>query len=171
MHRTRWAHLTSGVVALAMVTFAAGCGGDREPVSRELPTTEAPPIPESPIAARGAVTYLPTCDGAEPRPRAVVLAVLECGDANRSVTAITWSNWGADVATGNGLALLNSCNPTCASGRIARVRAEIRLDRIEELEATARYRRMQVFYERPRPSWVPASETYRLPDTGLVPEG
>ncbi len=152
---------------LAVIVAAAGCGsGDPAPVLRTVSTPVATPDPESPVAARGGVTYVRDCDG-EPmmRPRAIVLA---CADANATVTDITWNNWGTDVATGRGTAVLNSCVPTCADGRFEHVPADLRLDRIEEGEAAVTYRRMRVFYGSSRPRWLPARETYRVTDDGMI---
>lgn len=51
------------------------------------------------------------------RPRSVVLA----GDGSYELTKMTWSTWSATAARGTGTALIDDCNPSCASGRFYHV--------------------------------------------------
>ena len=39
------------------------------------------------------------------------------GDGSYELTKMTWSTWSATAARGTGTALIDDCNPSCASGR------------------------------------------------------
>jgi hypothetical protein len=43
------------------------------------------------------------------------------------VRCIRWSSWGGARATGDGVARLLDCTPTCAAGRVRQVAAEVEL--------------------------------------------
>jgi hypothetical protein len=43
--------------------------------------------------------------------------VVTCGDANNVVTKIKWESYGTKAASGTGTALVNDCDPNCASGK------------------------------------------------------
>ena len=50
-------------------------------------------------------------------PREIVLT---CADANRSLTSISWTHWGAPSAQGRAILEWNTCTPSCAAGHLER---------------------------------------------------
>jgi hypothetical protein len=53
------------------------------------------------------------CGKSSVRPASIVIT---CADANRYISAITWTNWGAATATAHGTLRWNDCSPTCVAG-------------------------------------------------------
>ncbi len=48
-----------------------------------------------------------------------------CADAGAGVISIKWSSWTATSAKGAGTYYINSCTPTCVSGKVYRTRANV----------------------------------------------
>lgn len=51
---------------------------------------------------------------------------LACADENYLLTDLSWQGWNSPEATASGTALINDCDPDCASGRFHELPAEVR---------------------------------------------
>jgi len=75
----------------------------------------ASPMPSSTAADS---VYLSDCGyGYTAKPSKITLT---CGDGNVGIEKISWSNWGKNVATGQGTYFYNNCLPYCAAGKFIR---------------------------------------------------
>ncbi len=70
-------------------------------------------------------TYAPQ-DCAKPRvePSRIVFA---CADFGSYISKLHWGHWGGKRARGSGVFAEKVCNPSCASGHLAKYHADIRL--------------------------------------------
>jgi hypothetical protein len=59
------------------------------------------------------VLFPPECGKPTYKPSQIVVT---CGDANTVVQRITWKSYGDKTASGSGTAVVNDCDPNCASG-------------------------------------------------------
>jgi hypothetical protein len=81
------------------------------------------------------------------------------GDSGNVVTAISWSSWNAESATGNGSWGYNSCVPTCAGGAVTNYPATITLSD----PVNGQFEKIQEIQSGPNGS----TNNYSLPDAGL----
>lgn len=57
---------------------------------------------------------------------------LGCATGAFRLTEISWQDWGKQVATGNGIAVINDCNPSCAEGKNHRVPVVVKLSDLQQ---------------------------------------
>lgn len=73
---------------------------------------------------------------------------LACADNNYLVNQLTWSNWGAETAEADGVAIENDCDPNCAEGTFKEERVKVVVDKREACGYHAEvYSRVRVQYE------------------------
>lgn len=134
---------------------------DPRPVAPpETPAPGAPGAGDARVGAQAGVATEYMRFGSEPtRP-----TLLEANE-DAVVMDVEWETWGAPQARGLGSARVNTCNPTCADGRIElREGARVVLSRVEDGECRGRPGR---FYTRARITWpgglgLPERQAVRL---------
>ena len=57
---------------------------------------------------------------------------LGCATGAFRLTEISWQDWGKQVATGNGIAVINDCNPSCVEGKNHRVPVVVKLSDLQQ---------------------------------------
>jgi hypothetical protein len=73
--------------------------------------------------------------------------VVTCADSGVQVKDIQWQSWGAETATGNGTATVNTCDPDCASGTTDDYpEAQLRLTEIESCGSEQRYTKLELTF-------------------------
>jgi len=70
------------------------------------------PTGATPVGA-ASVTTLTSCHTTAVAPKKIIIA---CADANRWISGIRWTGWGATFAHGTGTLHWNTCTPTCVAG-------------------------------------------------------
>ncbi|GAA3476929.1 hypothetical protein GCM10018966_014580 [Streptomyces yanii] len=91
--------------------------------------------------------------------------MIACGDGNSILTALRWSAWKPNFATGRGLNVVNDCRPFCAAGTFHSHPVTVRLDRSEPLKKhphVRHYTQLHLVFTDSRPSGMPRMVTYRL---------
>ncbi|MBO0855671.1 MAG: hypothetical protein J2P18_18125 [Nocardia sp.] len=80
-----------------------------------------------PTAAQSApLTAVHDCGGSpQVKPSEIIFY---CGDAGDLVHDITWSQWDAGTAVGNGTEAIKQCKPNCAQGVSSETPVKIQLD-------------------------------------------
>ena len=77
--------------------------------------------------------------------------------------AISWTQWGAQTATGQGADWVDNCNPDCAGGSFSAYAVSLTLSMPRVLDGDKVFTRLSVSYIRSRPSYVKhRHETFRL---------
>jgi hypothetical protein len=72
-------------------------------------------------------TYFPSeCDNSRYRPHHLIAA---CGDGSLRVKKIQWEHYGKRRARGHGIAVTNTCVPSCAAGKFEHDAARVQLFR------------------------------------------
>lgn len=146
------------VAALASATVLAGCAAqpDATPLSRPVPTADAEG------EALAASTYLVECvpDELVQRPGQYTLS---CADGNEMLEDLVWVDWGEPTASASGTLVTNTCEPTCAEGRLARRPVTVTATDLALGEGAATYRTLSVAHGADRPEGVPPTERFELP--------
>lgn len=96
-------------------------------------------------------------------PRSITLT---CADAGYQVVKLKWQNWGAKRAAATGVAVVNTCEPSCADGTFERFNVRVIADRLAVAKSSAEYRRLTVVYTGARPTGLPARDVYRVTKRG-----
>jgi hypothetical protein len=78
------------------------------------------------VAARQKVYFASECTNSRYRPHHLIAA---CGDGSLRVKKIQWERYGVRRARGHGIAVTNTCTPSCAAGKLERDAARVRLAR------------------------------------------
>ncbi len=104
--------------------------------------TSAPPSSAAPATDVGVcVTPVVTCNGElKSQPTQIILS----GDGTAFVTALTWTGWGLEGATGHGTLKLDNCDPNCAQGSLTSYVATIVLSKLTPYTGGAAYADMLV---------------------------
>jgi hypothetical protein len=68
--------------------------------------------------------WVTNCYDSQYKPK---LIIISCGDASNFVQQLSWSSWSRTTAVASGVDKFNNCEPNCASGHYARVRATVTL--------------------------------------------
>ena len=72
---------------------------------------------------------------------------LACADNNYLVNQLKWSNWGAETAEADGVAIENDCDPNCAEGTFKEEKVKVVVDEREACGYHAEvYSRVRVQY-------------------------
>ncbi len=61
--------------------------------------------------------------------------MLTCAASNTYLEDLTWTTWGATVATGRGTLVENTCTPNCASGELVSEPAAVAIGALGALGA------------------------------------
>lgn len=95
------------------------------------------------------------------RPASLTLA---CADANYAVDDLRWLGWGGQQAAADGVAVVNSCTPSCAEGSMRSYPVHVVLDRPRAcgLNLTA-YTRARVHYVADVPEGLDRDDVQDLP--------
>jgi hypothetical protein len=103
------------------------------------------------------------------RPGSFTLA---CADGNNALTGLTWTSWGARLASGFGTQVMNDCIPYCAAGHFHRYPVLVVLWGPAALHGhpgTLHYTEMTLIYTGARPQvynghrWVTGPATVTTP--------
>lgn len=73
---------------------------------------------------------------------------------NLLVRHLTWVSWTQSTAVGRGVRWSNSCVPTCATGRYAKVPAEMSLSRVRQRDGVSYFSRMTL-------QWTAGGKQYK----------
>ena len=85
----------------------------RVPFAATLLSTCGLLIPAASASSAATPVRISDCGTLKVAPKSIVIS---CADANRSITGISWTNWGAATAVGTGIVTWNTCTPTCVAG-------------------------------------------------------
>jgi hypothetical protein len=69
-----------------------------------------------------------------------------CADSGQVFTKIKWSQWGQDSAVGTAVARTNTCEPTCAAGKVLSTPVEIRLGKPAKVANKSAFSSVTVVY-------------------------
>ena len=126
----------AALLAISAIALA-GCGGGNEAGSDS----------NSAAAADGqrAVVFAIDClQGYVSEPPSLVVT---CADSGIQLKDVRWESWGTPTASGTGTAVVNACDPDCASGTVGEyVGAEVKLSAIEDCGPQHRYTRLELNY-------------------------
>jgi hypothetical protein len=142
---------------------SAGTSGTGSPSrSQQDDADEAPDAGGAPVYV-GARPGIPV-EAVPLGDRPVRPAVLETR-SDALVVGLRWRDWGGPVATGRGMARINSCEPNCASGEVRRHPGVVAT--LEELRSGACRGRPARFYSRAVVKWppglsLPSEQTFEL---------
>ena len=167
---------TSTAVATGSATrAAAGAGFPTAPnptASAGAATATATTAAGSPAATAGApapaasVGVVANCASAEPfplstKPSSIVLA---CADDGVRVEDLTWADWTATAARGQGTLLENQCVPNCADGKFAKYPVTVALFGVEPSSRGPWFSRLTLTWGRDRPpNQTPSTFTLEAP--------
>lgn len=156
--------VAAGVTALGAAS-ALGCGaGDGAPIVRKTAIIQSSSAPSPALKATAKVTGIRDCVGNPTHePRSITLT---CADAGYQVVKLKWQNWGAKRAAATGVAVVNTCEPSCADGTFERFNVRVIADRLAVAKSSAEYRRLTVVYTGARPTGLPARDVYRVTKRG-----
>jgi hypothetical protein len=90
----------------------------RVPLAAALVSSCGLLIPAASAASAATPVRMSDCGTLKIAPKSIVIS---CADANRSISGISWTNWGAATAVGKGILTWNTCTPTCVSGTFRHV--------------------------------------------------
>lgn len=126
--------------------------------AKRLPTAhESTAIHAAFAAGRTTSPYISNCGKLVRRPAALVLA---CADANYSLGALRWSDWGNTIAGAAGHASVNDCNPNCAAGHMHDYNVRVAADKLTKCSGRWIYLRVTVRYLGAPPDGVPALDVH-----------
>ena len=91
-------------------------------------TAEATQLPAGPVTDGAGRWFVIPCAGDDPAERPTSMTTA-CADAGAVVIDLTWSRWGGPVATATGFAEVNTCDPSCAEGRVKRYPVAVELSK------------------------------------------
>ncbi len=122
-----------------------------------------------PAASVGVVA---NCASAEPfplssKPSSIVLA---CADDGVRVEGLTWADWTATGARGQGTLLENQCVPNCADGKFAKYPVTVTLFAVEPSSKGPWFSRLTLTWGRDRPpNQAPSTFTLEAPGSPPMP--
>jgi hypothetical protein len=118
------------------------------------------------LAASHKVYFPSECTNSRYRPHHLIAA---CGDASLRVNRIEWEHYGARHARGHGIAVTNTCTPSCAAGEIEHDAARVRLYRPRFCAKVERrhFTRLRVIYSGRTPPLPQRSLRFPFPCTLL----
>lgn len=128
-------------------------------------TSPAPVSPSAPSATAQATTAaapLPAvidCVTPKLRPKAISLA---CGDGTIALVGLTWADWTATAATGQGTFWENLCVPDCAEGKAAKYPVAVTLSAVEASPGAQWFSRLTV-------TWLASRPPNQTPDAYTLP--
>lgn len=138
---------------LAVMLALAGCGS--KPSKPVLPGPDAAvfTVPGERPTESTAPDSVPCPGGEARRVRGQARSIRVLGMSGRAAVApreiqtareitlscVRWRGWGRAEASGQGVARILECSPTCANGRIVRHRARIRLKLLRRCPKGVRY--------------------------------
>lgn len=128
-------------------------------VPQQQAAPSATPQPE-PTRVRG--TYLIECvdENLTQEPTSFTLA---CGDANEALDKLRWERWGLPRATAEGVLFLNTCEPSCADGRLERFAVSVAASKPVRHGAGQVYTLLTVRFLGKTPKGYQRVERYPLP--------
>jgi hypothetical protein len=98
------------------------------------------------------------------KPKAFVVT---CADANFSVKRVKYTSYGAKRAAGTGVAVVNTCEPSCVAGTFQNFPVKFTLSRVRQCGDVPQFRRLTVTFTGKRPQGQ--SKTLRQPFTCAIP--
>lgn len=160
----------SGSAAGAAAAPATAGGSSTAPYPT-VPASAATATAGSPTATAGAaanasVGVVANCASAAPfplstKPSSIVLA---CADDGVRVEGLTWADWTAEAARGQGTLLENQCVPNCAAGKFARYPVTVSLFGVEPSSKGQWFSRLRLTWGRDRPpNQTPSTFTLQAP--------
>jgi hypothetical protein len=149
---------TVTVTAGGPTASASGIAQGTSPTTS--PSPSLPPTQPASPPTDFTVCFTPTvtCNGEmKTEPKSIV----NSGDGSVFVAGITWTNWGAAIATGSGTLKVDDCNPNCAQGTLTGYRATVTVSDLKPYGGTKQgYADMTV---------SAPSDNYTESYSGLVP--
>lgn len=141
----------------------ARTSGPPRPSPGVVPQHQAVPLPTpgpEPGTARG--TYLIECvdENLAQEPTSFTLA---CGDANEALDKLRWERWGSPRATAEGVLFLNTCEPSCAAGRLERYAVSVAASKLATHGTGQVYTLLTVRFLGKLPKGYQRVERYPLP--------
>ena len=123
---------------LAVAAIAvAGCGGGDEEGSNSNLAAAAD-------GQRTVVFAIDCLQGFVPEPPSLVVT---CADSGIQLKDVQWQAWGTPIASGAGTAVVNSCDPDCASGTVAEYAGtQVKLSAIKDCGSEYRYTSLELIY-------------------------
>ena len=108
---------------------------------------------------------VPGCGGedrAAYKPKEIILA---CGDGSSSIVRIHWSSWSTHSAKGRGVARVDTCDPSCAQGKVHHYRVALALSKPRTCKRFHKreFAHLKVRFTHRRPSGSSRSLTYPRP--------
>jgi hypothetical protein len=170
-------------LGLALGAVVAGChsGANGSAAAASAPTATAgsptasggaPATTPSPSAPAASVGVVANCASAEPfplstRPSSIVLA---CADDGVRVEGLTWADWTASAARGQGTLLENQCVPNCADGKFAKYPVTVALFAVQPSSKGPWFSRLTLTWGRDRPpNQTPSTFTLEAPGSHPMP--
>lgn len=143
----------SAVLVGAVALGLAGCGQVKQEPVRRGPASAVFTVPGDSTAPSPSANDIPCPRGTRTPVRGPARSVRVLGVSGRAtvaprelqtareitLTCVRWRGWGSDVARGQGVARILECQPNCATGRIVRQRARIRLMDLRRCPKGPRY--------------------------------
>lgn len=114
------------------------------------------------------VTFLIECNDDNLVSQPEMLTVT-CADGNANLSAMEWSDWGADEATAVGDLVVNTCDPTCADGTLETYPVRVTAGDLVRGEASQSYGSLTLHFTGNVPEGFDQDEV--LPQLGVEPMG
>ncbi len=108
----------------------------------------------------GLRVYVSNCVKQVYKPKTITIA---CADANFAVQKIKYGSYNARVATGRGTAVVNTCEPNCAAGKMVSYPAKIKLSRVTQCGDSYQFRRVAVTFTGKVPKGMTRTEVQSFP--------
>jgi hypothetical protein len=92
--------------------------------------------------------------------------IVTCGDANNRVVRIKWESYGTTAASGKGTALVNDCDPNCASGHAVRSPAVVTLTKPKDCGTYTQFTKLVETFTGAKPGSTGSKVTEKFPCGG-----
>jgi hypothetical protein len=124
------------------------------------------------LAIRGvalaAVTHLIECTD-DQLVEAPEMFTVACADGNANLSALEWSDWGADEAYAVGDLVVNTCDPTCADGTLETVPVRVTAGDLVHGEASQSYGTLTLDFPGEVPDGFDQREVLTMPGVEPAP--
>ncbi len=120
----------------------------------------------------GAISALPAQAAGTPPPKLVNCTgkgavkpssyVLFCGDANEALARLHWTTWTATDAAATGVAEANTCEPSCAAGKLKEYPVTVSATRVR----SGHFTRLAVTFPSSHPSGFGKVQRYDVDSKG-----